>query len=213
MIYAIMCGGDYPEFEVPKPLIKVNGETLVERTIRLLKENGERTIVILSNNCMFDGFSVPRVCDPRNDYVHGTDKLWLTAFYDGFSENSEVCFVFGDVYFTEDCIKKIVNCDKQGNVLFGTAIAANTLGKNWGEPLAFVVRDYKTFLAGIRITVSLYKQGLTERHPITWELYRVLNGLDVNVQRVRQETFVSINDETIDIDTPEDAKELEEKFG
>ena len=213
MIYAIMCGGDYPEFEVPKPLIKINGETLVERTIRLLKEHGQHTIVVLSNNAAFDNLPVPRMGDSKNDYVHGTDKLWLRAFYDGFSESAEVCYLFGDVYFTEDCIRQIVNCEKPGNVLFGTAIAENKLGKNWGEPLAFVVRDYKTFLAGIRVTISLYQQGLTDRHPITWELYRVLNGLDVNVQKVRPRTFVAIGDETIDIDSPEQAKELEAKIG
>lgn len=213
MIYAIMCGGEYPEFEIPKQLITINGERLVERTIRLLKENGEHTIVVLSNNPVFDGLAVPRVEDPKNDYVHGTDRLWLRAFYDGFSENAEVCYIFGDVYFTEEAIKKIVNCDKPGNVLFGTAIAANKLGKNWGEPLAFVVRDYKTFLAGIMVTASLYKQGLTDRHPIVWELYRVLNGLDVNRQAVREETFVGIADGTIDIDSPKQVAELEARFG
>ena len=36
----IMCGGTYSEFEKHKALSVVNGETLVERTIRLLKENG-----------------------------------------------------------------------------------------------------------------------------------------------------------------------------
>lgn len=213
MIYAIMCGGEYPEFEVPKPLLKINGETLVERTIRLLKDNGEQTIVILSNNVAFDGLPVPRISDPKNDYIHGTNRLWLRAFYDGFSKKEEVCFLFGDVYFTENCIKKIVECEKKGNVLFGTAIAANKFRKNWGEPLAFVVRDYKTFLAGLRVTISLYEQGLTDRHPIVWELYRVLNGLDVNVQAVRPETFVGIDDETIDIDSPSRVAELEAKLG
>ena len=40
MKYVIMCGGDYKDqFETPKPLLEVNGEKLVERTVRLLKEN------------------------------------------------------------------------------------------------------------------------------------------------------------------------------
>lgn len=40
MKYILMCGGNYKDkFETPKQLLKVNGEILVERTIRLLKES------------------------------------------------------------------------------------------------------------------------------------------------------------------------------
>ena len=82
MIYAIMCGGDYPEFEEPKQLTVVNGERLVQRTIRLLKEAGVSAsdICITSNNPVFDCFGVERIEDPRNDYIHGTNKLWLNPF-------------------------------------------------------------------------------------------------------------------------------------
>ena len=39
MKYILMCGGNYKDkFEIPKQLLEVNGEKLVERTIRLLKE-------------------------------------------------------------------------------------------------------------------------------------------------------------------------------
>ena len=41
MKYVIMCGGYYQNFkETPKQLSVVNGERIVDRTIRLLKENG-----------------------------------------------------------------------------------------------------------------------------------------------------------------------------
>ena len=41
-----MCGGYYEHFETPKQLTEINGETLVGRTIRLLKENGITDIYI-----------------------------------------------------------------------------------------------------------------------------------------------------------------------
>ena len=47
----IMCGGVYDNFKIPKPLSVINGETLLERTIRLLKENGIEDILISSNDC------------------------------------------------------------------------------------------------------------------------------------------------------------------
>ena len=40
MKYVIMCGGFYEQWKTPKQLQIVKGEVLVERTIRLLKENG-----------------------------------------------------------------------------------------------------------------------------------------------------------------------------
>ena len=50
----IMCGGVYDFFKIPKPLSVINGETLLERTIRLLKENGAEDIYISSNNEVFE---------------------------------------------------------------------------------------------------------------------------------------------------------------
>ena len=40
MRYIIMCGGDYPTWEVPRQLTEIKGEPIVARTIRLLRKNG-----------------------------------------------------------------------------------------------------------------------------------------------------------------------------
>ena len=32
-----MCGGEYKDFKIPKQLLKINGERIVDRTIKLLK--------------------------------------------------------------------------------------------------------------------------------------------------------------------------------
>ena len=40
MKYIIMCGGNYTRFETPKQLTEIDGEQLVARTIRLLREAG-----------------------------------------------------------------------------------------------------------------------------------------------------------------------------
>ena len=46
MKYIILAYSNNPGFEVPRQLTKINGERLVERTIRLLKENGVNDILI-----------------------------------------------------------------------------------------------------------------------------------------------------------------------
>ena len=213
MIYTIMCGGEYTEFETPRPLTEICGEKLIERTVRLLKENGAVNIVITSNDPAFDAYGYR--LEHLNTYVAtGTEQkgCWLDAFYPDFDPDAEVTFLYGDVWYTEDAIRKIVNCEKSGNVLFGSGIAKNPQHMNWGEPFAYVVRDYETFMQGVEAVKDMWTRGELKRHPITWELYRHLNGFDVNVQRINDKTYEVIDDLTIDIDSPSSIWTLEMKI-
>ena len=210
MKYVIMCGGVYQKFQIPKQLSVVNGERLVDRTIRLLKENNVQEIYITSNDKRFDDCKAPRL-EHNNSFIcegRTVKGYWLDAFYPDFNENEKVTFLFGDVYYTANAIKTIVDLKTDKNVLVGTSIAKNKLHKNWGEPFAYIVNDYKTFLDGIKEVKKMCDEGKLKRHPIVWELYRYLNGLDVNVQSVKDETYVCIDDGTIDVDAPSQIEEL-----
>lgn len=59
MNYVILCGGNYDVWKTPRQLTEINGEPLVARTIRLLRENGVSNIVISSNTEAFAHFDVP----------------------------------------------------------------------------------------------------------------------------------------------------------
>ena len=207
----IMCGGKYEKFKTPKHLYKINGERLVERTIRLLKENGATDISISSNNPQFDNLGVPRI-EHTNTYKQENGKeygYWLDAYY---PVNEPVIYFYGDVYYSDNAVKTILNCNRNGNILFGTSDAKNKYHQNWGEPFAYLVNDYIEFFKGIEAVKKLQDEGKVKRMPVTWELYRYLNKLDVNVQKVLDNTYVCIDDDTMDIDSPQEAKELEEKI-
>lgn len=212
MKYVIMCGGFYEHFKTPKQLSVIKGERLVDRTIRLLKENGVSEIYISSNDSRFDDCGVERL-EHYNSYRYENGKLngyWLDAFYPNFDDDVKVTYIFGDVYYTENAIKKIVEYKTDKNILFGSAISKNKLHKNWGEPFAYIVNDYVTFMNGIKDVKKLQDEGKTNRVPIVWELYRYLNNLDINVQRVLDDTFVVIDDVTNDVDSPEKLQKLKE---
>ena len=214
MKYVIMCGGNYGDFETPKQLTIINSETLVDRTIRLLKENGVNEIYITSNDKRFDKCNAPRL-EHNNTYKAMGDKLegyWLDAFYPYFKPTDKVCFLFGDVYYSEAAIRTIVRFKCTKNTLFGTSDAKNEFHENWGEPFGYKVIDYDTFMKGVAAVKEMQDKGLTKRIPIVWELYRYLNGLDVNIQQVLDDTYVCIDDETMDTDTPEKAKNLKNKI-
>ena len=214
MIYVIMCGGYYDVWKEPKQLAIVNGERIIDRTIRLLRENDVGSIAISSNDPRFEDLGVP-VLHHLNEYRSENGQLtgyWLDAFYPHFDKTDEVTFIFGDVYFSEDAMRQIVNCQRPGNTLFGSKIAENPWHKNWGEPFAYVVKDYETFMRGVQTVKDMFDAGALARHPIVWELYRFLNGLDINIQQVRPGTFVAIDDETIDLDSPTRVADLEKKL-
>ena len=208
LIYIIMCGGKYAYWKTPKQLIEINGERLVDRTIRLLKENGCKEIYISSNDPVFDSCGVPRL-EHENGFAVDGDEItgyWLDAFY---PTDQETTYIFGDVYFSEDAIKTIVNYPAEKNTLFGSKLAKNKQHQNWGEPFAYIVKDMQVFRHGINAVKHMWDIGVLDRHPIVWELYRYLNRLDMNVQQVLDSTFVVIDDETIDFDDPSCA----ERFG
>lgn len=207
MKYIIMAGGEYKKFGIPKPLIEVKGETLIERTTKLLKQNGINEIYISSNNPEFDKYGV-RLENKKNDFIvyeNGTSKgYWLDAFY---PTNEPTCYIFGDVYFTENAIKTIVEYESTENILFGTGCAKNLEHKNWGEPFAYKVNKIEEFKNGIVEVKKLFDEKKTARHPIVWELYRYLHNLDINIQNITTD-YVVIDDGTIDIDSPEQVSRI-----
>lgn len=213
MIFIIMCGGKYDNFETPKQLSIINGERLVERTIRLLKENGIEQIYISANNPVFDHCGVPRL-EHDNSFRFEGGKVygyWIDAYY----LLDEPCvYLHGDVYYSENAIKRIVSCNPRVNTFIGNEVARNKEHKNWGEPFGWIVVNQNEFRDGIEKTKKLQDDGKLERgYALSWELYRVLNGLDPNRQYINDDTYLSIDDETIDIDAPWQIAEMNKKLG
>lgn len=197
----IMCGGVYKDFKTPKQLSVVNGEVLVERTIRLLKEHGIEDIYISSNNEIFEKYAP--VLYHNNTFK--VDNGVVTGYWvDAYFPTDEPCiYLHGDVYYSKDAIKKIVDYVASENTFIGNEVARNKEHKNWGEPFGYIVVDQKKFRKGIEKVKKLQDEGKLERgYALSWELYRVLNGLDPNKMFIYDTTYLSINDYTNDIDAP-----------
>ena len=213
----IMCGGHYEEFSEHKSLTKINGERLFERTTRLLWENGVdiKNIFISSNE---DGFELygGKVLHHENSFRTEDGKVigyWIDAY---FPSDDPIIYLHGDVYYSEDAIKKILDRARNTteNVFIGNEIARNKEHKNWGEPFGWIVVDQNKFKEAIKKTKQLQDDGKLERgYAISWELYRVEQGLDPNKMFINDNSYLSIDDETIDIDAPWQIEELNKKVG
>lgn len=203
MKYIIMCGGHYTDFDKPKHLTEINGEPLVARTIRLLRENGIEDIAISSNNDIFEQFGVP-VLHHNDEWTVPAEECvgwWMDCFY---PTDEPACYVFGDVYFSPEAIRTIVETQTDSIMLFGSKKPfAPEYPKPYREPFAYKVQDQKKLRKAIDRTKKLHQQHAFKRHPIAWELWKVIKGTP---PARAPRGYTVINDYTCDIDTPEEAE-------
>lgn len=214
MKYVIMADSwNTQPFETPRQLTEINGETLVGRTIRLLKENGINDIIITSHDKRFDNLGATRYEPKYNNYDGKKRKgYWLNAFTEELLIEP-VTFLFGDVYYSENAIKTIINTETESTLFFCTYQNKDKRYiKQHDEPLSYKVVDYELFKEHIKIVKKLYDEHKTTRHPIVWELYRSINGQDVNIHTMTN-NYIAINDESCDIDLINDIILLKKKLG
>lgn len=227
MKYIIMCGGEY---SFPKQLTKINGEKLVERTIRLLKENGITDIAITTENNNFDDLGVEVIHTDSKFKINGyelecvnSNYSWINAYY---KTNEPVCYLHGDVYFSEDAIKKIIEAPVEDTLFICTFDETdgerNKYNRKGREPFGYKVKNQEAFQYAIKKIKQMVDRGKFKGHitPIAWHVYRFLNGLDVKpeateytqINNIFQDDgdYIIINDETVDIDTQNDIDRLEE---
>lgn len=203
MRYIIMCGGRYEKWKTPRQLTLYEGEPIVQRTIRLLREQGVSDIAISSDNPVFEQFGVP-VLKHNNGFTvhhdHSCEGSWYDAFY---PTDEPVCYLFGDVIFSPEAIRTIVSTETDDIEFFASAPPfAPEYPKEWAEPFALKVSDTERLKEAIRRTKRLKAQKRFWREPIMWELWQVLTGSRLN--HIDYGSYTVINDYTCDIDDPEE---------
>lgn len=203
MKYIIMCGGTYAGWTRPKHLTEINGESIVARTIRLLKEQGITDISISSNDDTFKQFGLT-VLKHENNFNSGdlSAGYWFEAFY---PIQEPACYVFGDVIFSRAAIKKIVETEATDYMFFASAPPfTKQYHKKWAEPFALKVYDQEGFQEALKLIRFLAEKGFFKRTPIMWELWQVLKGTPLNI--INYKNYTVINDYTCDIDYPSDVE-------
>lgn len=208
MKYIIMCGGKYGR--TPKQLIRIMGEPLIARTIRLLRAYGVKDIAISAQDDRFWQYGIVIYHD--NDYVYGKEerKCWLKAFY---PTDEPVCYIYGDVYFSENAIRQIVQTETESIEFFASAPPfADNYFKTWAEPFAFKVQDPELFFRKVKECHEYDLEGKFHREAVSWELWQVIKGTELDV--IDYTNYHAINDYTCDIDNKEEAEEFERRvFG
>lgn len=193
MRYLIMAAGNGKRWNnyqgIPKHLIEINGETLLGRTTRLLKENGITDYVITGHDERYAQYG-KLIPQSRTD-----------CEIDRYEEMSEpVCYLYGDVYYTEQAMKTIIESRVAGITFFGSDC----------EIFAIKVENLAKFYAHKSKIKDFYKAGKVDRC-IGWEIYRSLHEIPLNEHKITED-YIEILDGTDDIDFPEDYEKFKQKL-
>lgn len=193
MIYIIMAAGKGERWNnylgIPKHLIKINGETLLGRTARLLKENNIDGYIITGNDDRYSQYG-KLISQSNND-----------CEIDRFEEiNEPVCYLYGDVYYTDEAIKTIVNTPVNDIIFFGSE----------DEIFAIKIEDLNLFYTNKHKVKELYLEGKINRC-IGWEVYRSINNIPYE-EHIITNKYIKILDGTDDIDYPNDYEKFKLKL-
>ena len=208
--YVILANSNDKTIDIPRQLIEINGEPLIKRTIRLLKENDVKDILVVAKDKRFKNLDA-EIYEPKdNTYDYKTGKGYFLDMFSFDLLKEPVCFIWGDVYFSEYAIKTIVENDTNSTLFFCSYENHDKRYiKHHDEPFAYKIVDTELFKKHIKIVKDLYDKGETVRHPIVWELYRSINGIDVNTH-IMTDNYLAINDISCDIDGINDLKLLKQ---
>ena len=191
---------------VPKHLIPVDGEPIAERTIRLLKEQGVSDIFLVgldSDLYRLEGSKL-YVAKKTLEYA-GADKFLSSQ--ELWNTEGRTITLFGDVFFTEQAIDKIVNDTNKAWTVYGRPTSSVITGKRYGEIFAhsFYPTDISRHREKLFYIIDLFNKKIIDRC-IGWEHYRAMQGIvgeDIKKHKIYKEITI-INDWTEDFDHPND---------
>ncbi len=194
MKYIIMADGKETRWSncagIHKWQIKVDNETLLERTARIVKENDPDASVIVTSH--FENLRVKyaEIYAPKNN------KIEIDRFTEELIEDNSV-FLYGDCFYTEETLKKIIHFSNDSLLFFGSD----------KHIFAIKVHNAELFKKHISIVKELFLNGKI-KSCIGWQVYRSFQGLDLEKNQIAND-FILIDDETRDFNNLYDYYEFE----
>jgi hypothetical protein len=193
---------------IPKHLIEIDGEPIIHRAVRLLQERGVDDVYVVGppgdSRYVIPGSQL--YVPVKNTAHHDADKFLNSKTL--WNSSGRTLVVYGDVYFTDAAMDRIVGYEEQSWTLFCRFGPSKLTGTNWGE--CFVQSFYPQDVEEHELNL-LYIADLKERQVINrcggWEHYRAMNGMREYLVRnphKRYGKYVEIDDWTDDFDRPVD---------
>lgn len=189
MKYIIMADGKGTRWnnyqDIPKHFIRVGDETLLERTVRLLHEkDASAEVIITSHDSRYEVAGAVRY-EPKNNVLE------IDRFTEELIED-QVCFLYGDTYYSDNAIDMIVREKNEDLLFFGNESAI----------VAVKVADGKLFAYHVNRVRKLYQEGKIDKC-IGWQVYQSFMNLPFGEKKIAQK-YIYMEDGTRDFNSPED---------
>ena len=189
MRYVIMANGKGTRWGnyggVPKHLISIDGETLLQRTTRLAHEfDPQAEVVISSSNPAYQAEGATRHAPARGD--REIDRFCYELISD------QVCFLYGDTFYTEDTLKRIVQEPVDGMLFFGTAKSIVAVKAAKASVMQECLDD---LIARIEAGDLEDAKG--------WQLYHLSQGMPLEGREIGS-NYVVLDDSTTDFNRPDE---------
>ncbi len=212
----ILAAGDgtrWGDFKgVPKHLVEVEGERLLDRTCSLFLRYTDDVVVVAPKGD--DRYIVPgtRLYSPKvSKTKRELDKF--ASSMDQWDPNKRNVLVYGDVYFTEEAVETIMTNSDPWKY-FCRSKSSEVTGKNCEEIFAIGFMPDRQKWLGDSIVSIIDSPSMTGG----WSLFRELTlgghvlGLDVyDYKMFETGNHIDIDDWTEDFDYPEDLETWERK--
>jgi len=202
----ILCAGEGSRWNnytgVPKHKVLIEGEILIERTVRQFLKYTDDIVVVSNGDLEIPGTSSYTAKIEKN---HKDMSKFLSS-HEQWSDTKTI-IVYGDVYFTDEAVKTIATNDRP--ICFYLRESASKItGKPWGEifGLSFNASLNKFMLE--TLNNILFKRIVKDiPPPAGWTLLRYI----INVKTTKEiftpkhsYIYINIDDWTEDFDFPED---------
>ncbi len=216
MRFVIMADGQGTRWNnymgVPKHLALIDGEPVIGRTVRLLREitgasdddgagagtgsagdaggaAAEPEIIITSHDARYE-FEGARRHEPENN-IYEIDRFTTELVCD------DMCFLYGDTVYDREVLADIAASDAEDILFYG----------NRKSVVAVRIGDADLFRRHFDRVRNLYIDGKIEKCK-GWQIYQSVTGQDLNEKPVIGEKFVVVDEHTTDINTPEEYKNI-----
>lgn len=191
MKYVIMADGKGKRWNnhdnIPKHFVVINGETVIARVVRLIRQFDKDADVIITSHDPRYEIEGARRYEPQNNVLE------IDRFTEELIEDN-MCFLYGDTYYSEEAMQLVVNTEVEDIQFFG----------NGKSIIAIKIKDSELFRHHVENVRNLFLKGEIKQC-IGWQVYQSFLNLPFGIKQV-VDKYIFINDNTQDFNTPEDLK-------
>ncbi|MGO1590537.1 MAG: NTP transferase domain-containing protein [Ancrocorticia sp.] len=188
--YVIMANGNGTRWKgylgTPKHLLTIDGETLLTRIVRQIREREPGAEVYVSaENPQYETPGAIRHAPQRKEIE--LDRFVPELLCDG------VCFLYGDTFYTDDAMDTIMAGMDESMQFFATQRSIVAVKTEDADLMSKHLENVRTQYTSGRITRC---KG--------WQVYRSYKGQPLDGLGAADEGLILIEDETGDFNRPED---------